>query len=326
MIKHFRTLAAMLALCAAPLAAHNHPSAGHWGVFAEFLYITPSVDDTYFVLNSPITTDFPNGVRENNDAKYHPGVRVGAIYAGCECDTQFKVSYARLGMSEDKVVAGDFLWATMGRAELTSAFEDYTGVASSDLEYVYNRGDVLVQQKILDCCGLDAYIVWGIEYADFRLNEDYFYDDGVTLGEVHQRSKSYGVGPQLGFDLDYAIWDSECFCNAILGLTVSSTGSLLVAKTDTMNQNTLTGSGYILDVVDKDTWRVIPAFHMNAGVNLDFSMLCLDFSVELGYEVNTYIRGLTRTSFSDDVADGFVTTTYYNYDIHGPYFSGSITF
>lgn len=126
-----------------------------WKIGADFLYLKPSVDDTYFVIGSPVTTAFPNGTRYHNDFEFTPAFRVFGGFSFCDCNKEIVLSYTRLSQTQQRTITGDFLWATIGRADLVSAFENYTGSASSDLDLLYQRIDALYSQQVANCCGLN---------------------------------------------------------------------------------------------------------------------------------------------------------------------------
>src|SRR5262249_26784818 len=137
---------------------------GDWELGVDFLYLLPSVDDTYFVFDAPEAAIFPNGERVNNDFQFHPGFRVSAAYSACG-DQWIQLDYARLEVKRSKTVHGDFLWATVGRPDLTSSFENYAGSASSRLNLLYQRADALLVQQMLTCGGMDVSLKAGLEYA-----------------------------------------------------------------------------------------------------------------------------------------------------------------
>ncbi len=77
MLRCFKFFSLFLMLSAGALFAR--PCPGGWEVDLEYLYLFPTVDDTYFVLDAPATAGFPNGTRENNDFGFHSGFRVGGL-------------------------------------------------------------------------------------------------------------------------------------------------------------------------------------------------------------------------------------------------------
>jgi len=328
MLKPFQLCATLLAVGAGSLFADSHPSPGSWEITGEFLYMMPTLDDTYFVIESDVTTTSPNGTRLNNDFNFKPGFRVGGAYSLCECDADFSASYTYLKAKQNKTVSGDFLWATVGSADLVSGFENYAGTASSRLNLLYERVDASYDQLAFKCCGTDVYVKLGLEAAFLKLNENYAYQTNATssiASTVHQSSRSWGVGPQIGFEFDYALFSGSSCSPGTLSLNVLSTGSLLVGESHTTTQNTVAGVATV-NIKDKKTTRIVPALHARVGLNYETTISCLDTAFGLGYEFSSYLRGLSRSEFGDDVADGLCSTNYYNFDVQGLYINATVAF
>lgn len=307
-------------------AANYDPSNGQWKVIGEYLYWQPSVDDTYFVIDSPESTTFPNGTRKNNDFNFHSGYRVGGAFLFCDCERELQITYTNLNFKQNKEVAGDFLWATVGRPDVVSAFESFAGTADSGLKFTYQNIDAFYAQQLFDCCGLDFGVQIGLEAVELKLHETYTYTSATTTAIIHQHCKTNGIGPKLGFAIGYELYQSDnCTCPGTLSLNVISSGSILAADTKTSSDDSLDGV-LDLDVSDKKAWRVIPALHARVGLNYDTTFSCVDASLEIGYEFTSFLRGLSRHSFADDVGDGFCSSNYYNFDMQGLYVSASVTF
>lgn len=285
----------------------------------------PSFDDTYFVTKSSETSNYPQGRRHNNDPHYHSGFRVAGVYSFCECDREFYLDYTHLGVSQRKTVNGDFLWASLGRPDFTSSFENYTGDAKSHLKFNYNRADALLEQLIFCGCDYNLRLLFGLEYANFYLRESYRYDSQTTFGTIRQKNYTWGIGPEVGFSFDYRICQFlDCFPGAF-SINVVSSGSILSGKTNNRENNVLQGN-QILNVKDRGSWRLIPAFHARVGLNYTVCICDNEAAFEVGYEFDTYSRGLARVTYPDDVADGLAETNYYNFDLQGLYVSATYCF
>lgn len=319
----------LMTACVGSLAADINPATGQWRITAEYLYLLPTVDDTFFVIDSPVTTDFPNGSRKNNDFNFKSGWRLGGGYTFCE-NSELQVMYTNLNASQSKTVTGDFLWGTAGNATLVSNFENYAGSASSSLSNKYQRLDVLYAQELFSCGGLDFAVQFGLEAAELRLNEGYTYtallaEAPALVGIADLHSKTKGIGPQIGFSIDYELYRGDDCCPGVLSLNVVTGGSLLAADTKNSVFSTV-DDDIVLDVSDSKSWRVIPALHASIGLNYDMAFDCVDASFGIGYEFSSYLRGLSRVSFPDDVAEGLSYNNYYNFDLQGLYVSGSVKF
>lgn len=332
MLKQTKFILLLLALCTGSLFAYPHPCPGSFTVEADYLYLFPTVDDTFFVVNSP-ATDVTSGTRVKNDFHFHSGFRVGGAYAFCDCERDFQVYYTRLFAKQSKTVRGPLLSASTSNGVLAVNFAGYTGSASSNLGLLYQRVDGFVDQHLFCICGVNVYLQGGFEFAYLRLNERYTYRiDGVpTPGIQHERSKTWGIGPQFGFETDYNLCQFTSCLPGTLSLVACSSGSLLVSKTERrslLNNVTLAGivpGATSFNLHDNSTWRCIPAFHARVGLNYATCFSCFGASLEIGYEFNTYVRGLARL-IHPAVASNTSSTNYYNFDVQGLYVAADFTF
>lgn len=327
MLKGFRLSAMIMTLGVGSLFAASQPGPGEWKITGEYVFFKPSVDDTYFVTQSPVTTTFPNGKTKNNDPDFQSGFRVAAEYGLCECGRSVLFDYLRVQSEQDKTVSGAHLWATNGRSDFTSSFEDYAGSAESHLNTLYERADLLLVQQAGCLCDVEVDLGIGLEYAFLRFQENYRYNvsNGVA-GDIFQKSHTWGIGPQIGFGLNYCLGNIGCWLNGNWSLNLLSSASLLAAETSTKERNALSNTGTILSVVDSSTWRLIPALHARIGFTYEDCCCWGDYELSAGYEFSSYIRGTARTLYPDDIADGWRQTNYYNFDVQGLYVSAAFKF
>jgi hypothetical protein len=317
---------------------------GRWMVEGEFLYLLPSIDDTFFVLKSPALTSpiapTPFGKRINNDFGFHPGFRVKVGYQSCTCCQGLEVAYARLGASTTRTVRG-ILWATIGDPLLSGVFQNYVGLARSKLNLVYQRVDGLFSKQAWCGRNMNLFFIAGVEYANFQLRENYFYASNTaifsppltaffTSGKIDLKSNAWGVGPEFGFKFRYFICLPSCLskCSGNLSIVAGASGSLLASKTQQNTRNIIIGATVlpVVKVQDERVWRIIPAFHGRAGLNYAVCFSCFGASLEVGYEFDSYLRFFTRSIYTDDVAPQVNFSNYYNFDAQGLYVSLALTY
>lgn len=297
-------------------------------VKADFLYFKPTFDDTYFVLDSPASIPTaPSGERKNNDIDFKPGFRVGLAATVCG-DKKLEINYSYLRANQHRTVSGSNLWATRGRPDFETLFEDYAGSAESRSRVYYQNVEAYASQRVWSCGGLNVTFLAGSEWAYLHLNENQIYTRATLIGQVEQKSELWGIGPQLGFALDYDL----CTSCGVFSLKTSTTAGLLVSQSQARGNNSTTTIGEapvttsLLDFHDEDTWRVIPAFHIRSSLNYGMDIGCYRTNFEIGYEYNSYFRGLSRTEFIDDVGDAQSITHYYNYDVQGLFVGATVRF
>lgn len=327
MYKKWGLYLSLVTLFTGSVYAHDIPAPGQFEVFGEFIYFMPTFDDNVFVIESPAPTTFPNGKRRNNDFKFYPGFRVGAAYAFCEGNRGLELFYTHLEAKHNKTIDGNFLWATQGTPDFVSVFENYAGSASSSLKATYQNVEAKFSQQTLRYCGVTVAVQAGLEYANLQHRENYEYINLTVpnVGTIQRKSDVWGVGPQLGTSISYELFRSDCGCPSALSLFASASASLLGGQAKITDSDILAGVS-LLDITEDSTWLVIPAFHAKMGINYDISFSGLDTYIEVGYEFNTYLRGLSRARFVDDVADGLSFNHRSNFDLQGLYATLALRF
>lgn len=359
MLKRFQLCLMAITCCAGSLLANSHPNPGQWQISADYLLLKPSVGDTFFVLDADesITDErLLSGTRKNNDFDYHSGFRVGGVYAFCECGREIRVSYTYLDARHHRELESDShegnrLWAGTGSNEFTNFFENYLGEAESRNNINYQDFDIVFAQQVYNCCGLDFYVRVGLETAYISNGERYEFEsissvvDGNTttvterFGDIKRHSKTWGIGPQIGFGFDYDLYTCCSSCMpGTLSINVLSTAGLLanqfrVRNHEDIDQVVTTTAGTAVTVVETDpvhrdipnqhNWRVIPAFHTKIGLNYQSNCSCGEFGLEIGYEFNSFINSISRPSHFEG-ANGF--NRYDDFHAHGLYVSANVRF
>jgi hypothetical protein len=311
------------------LEATAPPAAGEPRVFAELLFVMPTLDDTTFVIRAPTSGAAPSGQRENADFDYEPAFRLGAGYEFAS-GRAVELSYTNLEANSSETVTGDFLWATRGSPVWAGTFDEFPGVASADIDADYQRIDAHLNQPwpIAGFDDLGLGLVLGFEWADFRVGEHYLYDNqsgGVGIGQVSTASRSWGIGPEIGLDLGYGI----CHACGIPGaLSLSGAASIGVLFSETHTRASITEFGAPrFSARDDDTSRLLPVIHARMGLAYAVPVAeRVEARFELGYQLDSYLRGLARSSFVDDTAQGLSTTDYYDFDLQGVYLSFGAAF
>jgi hypothetical protein len=317
---------------AAP-AVEPAASQGTWSVSADFVFLKPSVGDTFFAVANPVSNTVPNGDRKNNDPDYEPGFRVAGGYQLPGSGRELELAYTRLAFDQSETLGGSFLFATLGTADFASNFENYAGSAESQLDLTYERIDASFAQPVR-ISDLDLSLHFGIEYASTRLREEYRYSRAIALGQVGETSRTWGIGPQAGIGLGYELLASQGWLPGDLSVGILSSASLLISQADSRANNTADftpGNGVVdptvfLDVTDEDTSRIVPAFHTRLGFTYGMPVMGLASSVSVGYQLDTYLGMLTQVAYPDDVGDGLATTDTEDFDTQGLYVSGTLRF
>lgn len=329
MFKRLCLYSTLLAAATGSVFATSHPRPGSWVFDAEYLYLNPSMDDTFFALDAPL---IGGGTKYNNDFNFHSGFRVGAIWALCNCNTELEVYYSYLKSHDSRTIDGTLLSPVVGGPLFVTAVGLFAGTATSDLNDLYQRGDFFVSTSVAPNCCVDFRVLAGVEFAYHRINENFTYTTvgGVELGNFFHRSRIKGAGPQLGFEVDFPLWTMSSCYPGTLSLDFVSTASLLASRSEERSSATTVAGVLLLDVADNRAWRVIPAFHNRVGLNYSTWFDCFGVSLEIGYQIDTYVRAITREIMDPVVTTpgtiGAATTNYLNYSLQGLYVAGNVTF
>ncbi len=321
------------------------PCPNYWRFSGDYLYLLPTVDDTYFVIDSPVETatslsaSYPNGKRKNNDFGFHSGFRVGAEFAMCHGKRELEAYYTYFSAHKSRHVSGDFLSATLGPSGIGADLQDYPGTASSKLNLLYERLDVDLSQHVVNAAGVQFYVKTGLEYAYTHFNEKYLYSQpsAILEGFLSQKSKFWGIGPQFGLGVDYNFYESPSCesCRQVFSITGLFSGSLLVgqrkgkvfsSESFISSETGLPFTQLLADIKDEKTTRIVPALHGRVGLSYTVRSQSAGFTAEVGYEFNSYIRGLTRTLFINGGSTSDCLSDYYNFDVQGLYASAGVSF
>lgn len=308
------------------LPTHSCPKA--WRISGDFLYLLPTLDDTYFVLTAPTSATVPSGTIRDNAFGFAPGFRAGAEYACCDNERAAQAFYSWLSTDQTHTVSGSNLWATVGSPDMASTLEHYTGSAKSHLDLLYQRLDTSFSQQLLNAHGFCVYVQPGLEWAYLRLNENYTFTNVAAVSTLHERSKILGVGPQLGLGMDYDFYRKASVDGTMthaISFAGLFSGSIIMGQSQ-IEYNEVRSGGSSINVSDSKTWRTIPALHARLGLNYTLYTDSVGFALGAGYEFNTYFRGLSRIVFVDDTADGLSINNYDDFDIQGLYVSAGLSF
>ncbi len=334
----FRILSTMFCILATSFVAATHPAPGQWGVTGQYLYLQPSVDDTYFVIESrtppPGDTFEPIliGEAKSNQFNFASAYRVGVEYAFCECNRGFGIYYTNLDTSHRRRVADNFLTPTRGIEDFELNMLEYRGRAYSKISVDYQSLDLLVNENIYQCCGLDFSVLWGLELTKLHFHQFINYlplsSENTYSSIVDQRADTRGLGPKIGFEFDYGL---NQYCGCLPGglkLNLFSTASLLVtrskARTNISYENEEIFLPFYIDL--RKSTRVIPAFHMGVGLNYSFCGDCYAADIGVGYEFSTYLKSLLTMTNNSYYGSGLTNIEYSDFSAQGLFVSLSVQF
>lgn len=320
-----KILFSLLLLCAAlPAQAMTHPEQGQFGFYAEWLYMSHSIDNPYFVINNSTVTALPVGTRQANNQNWKSGYRVEGIWAFCDRPNDLRVRWTHFPTFHDtRSISDAILFGTLNDPNTVT---EGSGTASINDRYNVWTLDVLLGQKAIYCGPFALDLQAGLQYANVSWRETVDYPFALG-GDVLARSKIWGIGPEIGMDFSYALFN--CF-----EFTGRASAGLLVSKRDVSWAN---GSSAI-DVNNSKYWGVMPTTNLRFGLAYHYPLNCgscgnwfaclgnLDLDIEIGYEVMTYYKGVDRIRFVNNVSQGVSFDELMDLTLHGPYLHLGVAF
>lgn len=324
----------MLTVGCLPLAAWHDPEPGRFLFQTDLLYLAPSYNETYFVINGSgldgTGNPTPKGKRINNPVGYNLGFRVAGMYAFYNPCLSLGLRWTHLyATSRETVSCNDIpgqLWPTEIIPNVPNVSEPYAGTASSHIGVMYQKGECLFDQRLWDCWCWHFTLREAVEWSYLRYHEKVTYVETAGPQEKIQfHGHSKGLGPQLGMIAVCAPGECWCWFPECLSIKAMATASLICANskakvklTDALSEdNKITQSSF---------WRFIPEWFFSFGFDYTHYFCRCMTSMEIAYEMTTYCNGISKLLFVNGDSPGVSFNQYSDFYVHGLHFSLSIFF
>lgn len=295
----------------------------------EYVFLKPSVYDPAFVIPPVPEEEDPNsasarGRLYKNLWPYHSGVRVkGAYNLPCaQADLYGEGLYLRDSETRKVTFTEPNLGlATKGTPDLVNNFDQDVDMATSQLRYRLWSAKGGIRYCFDTCCPLLASARVSVKYVHISMREKIEYQSIVDQEKavVDYNTHSWGVGPEIGFDVGYQILSCLAIVTrgsyALLAGRLSADSSTSLILTDT----SIVDDRYFAQ--DDKMSIVIPFCELKLGFNYTFATNCVCANLEVGYNFLHYDNVLARIRWLDDVADGLLMDQYSPFMAHGLYVS-----
>lgn len=303
------------------------PGVGNCGIQAEYLYLKPSFEHSYYAISSSTFTT-PDGSRVNNEPDFHSAFRVGGFYNFCNCKNDLNIRYTHLRGSSKDSVEGTFLFNTQGfPGNGVQIGQPITGFINSNLNFKYYAGDVVFGQLLIQDCPFNLTLFGGLHTAYIGFRENIFtFERTISFSNtLEEKSHLWGIGPEIGMNFQYFF---PKFCGGRLSVIGDVRGSLLISKTDAELQFSTASpvGGSSRKIHNDKNWKGIPVFDLIIGLNYVYPFRCFNISLEIGYEAINYRNAINTIVFVDDTYPGNSLDVYSDLSIQGPYFALGIFF
>lgn len=321
-----RAFAACLLLLSPWLSGYTQACPGGVAISGEWLYMHPSYSQPYYVIDSS-TTSVPIGSRIANDASYHSGYRLEALYAFCLCPNDVRLRWTHFpSFTERDSTSGAALFSVLSNPD--TSIEGLPGTFSMRDTFEFYMLDLVFTQPFVECGPFHFDVQAGVTYGYLDLRERAFFNRATSTDRItSMHSQRWGIGPEIGYEFTYCLP-----CN--LTLTGRGyVGALVSQRESSYYDANLTQAGAVskvnADTKNREYWDLMPLSDLRFGLSYTGCLGFLygfPFDVEVGYELLTLYRGLDRQFYPDANGDGASSDHLMNFSLHGPYVHVGLTF
>ncbi len=259
-----------------------------------------------FAIVDPSNDLVPGGRVESLNYSLRSGLKAGAGYRFKDSAWEVAFAYTFLRTSTTRAVEappGGLIYPTLTRPGLN----DQVGFASVAANLEYNLFDIVAARRIKIDERLSARAFGGVRFAGIRQSLDATYDRGdAVLGMVRTRANFDGFGPLLGAEGSLQVYRG-------FHLYARGSASLLTGKIS--NPITETNSNGITQyaALDYSTRRVVPVVSMGIGGGWQYHNVAL----RIGYDVTNLFNLIDQPRFTNDFAEGKITTRSADLSLEG---------
>jgi hypothetical protein len=152
---------------------------------------------------------------------------------------------------------------------------------------------------------------------------NYHSDVSINDAFLKEMSETWGVGPALGFNLNYAF-------NNRLMIKGEMKGGLLLSSAKARFQmdrfESIENASDSFLVNPRSLWKVFPFWKTNLSLSTFFLVHGYPLNIEIGYEYLTYPNFINRIQFPGNGSSNRAHNLFSNFDFQGPYVSLMISF
>ncbi len=283
--------------------AKTYSSQGSFYIAGEWLYMLDAIDRPFYSVDFDLATSTYRGKQHANHQGWHSGYRIEGGYQFDELPAQLLLRWTHFPQFSNSNTSFGEQLSEVGLPYLITEFSINDTFNFYSFEFIY---DYLFFQN----CSISLFLQIGFQQAYIGFKEN-AVGSGADIIDVTNRSKRWGLGPEIGLGMHYALCDR-------FSILARANASLLAMKKKTSIYEVANG---IVDVDLKDDpyWLIIPAVDLRIGLSYcqpfhpgQFCN-CFHFNVEAGYEFISYLRGLDRYSIYD------AQNMYMSFMLHGPF-------
>ncbi len=274
----------------------HHAEPGFYGT-AEYLLLRPRRGAFDYALVDPTKNLVPNGSLETLNYELRSGVRAGVGYRFKDTAWSAGFTYTYMRSGSDEMLTADpngQIYPTLSRPGLI----DNVGYAEASASLEYNVFDLEVSRNIHVDERMNARLYGGVRFATIRQDFDALYDlRDANMARVATQSNFDGFGPLLGAEASLKTFGGF----HLFGRTSAAmmTGTITNPYRETNNAGLTTFAD-----VNYRTRRVIPV--LGSGIGLGWERRGV--AIRVGYEMTNWFNLIDQIRFTNDLAEGKLTT------------------
>lgn len=298
-------------------AAYNYPARIQtrcpWDIFCDvsFIYWQATEDNLELGISNSTNANLAQGINGrfiNMDFDFKPGFKVGigGNFAHDNWDTRFEYTWFHNtnSKSSDADSGGNIL-ATVGSPLVVS----HGGVYQSGNQHLNLKMDIIdwtmgrwyyVGTKLVfhPTFGIRADWIRQNLSTEYTRTGTAFTSISADTANVHQKTRSWGLGPEVGLDANWNVgWGFRFFGNAEADLLFTDYTKLSFSETHTI------APGSPVSTSQGRVYTVKPHFDLELGLGwgtyLDCNNWYMDFAV--GYDFQVFFDQNMFRHFNDDV-------------------------
>lgn len=292
----------------------EHAEPGFYGT-AEYLLLRPRRGAFDYALVDPTKNLAPNGDLRSLNYELRSGARVGVGYRFKDTAWSAGFTYTFLRSSSDDMVTADVngqIYPTLSRPGLV----DNVGTATATASLEYNVFDFEISRKVHVDERLDLRLYGGVRFSTIRQDFDAQYDlRDANLARVATQSNFDGFGPLLGAEASL-----KTFGN--FHLFGKSSAAMLTGTVTNPYRETNNDNRTVFADVTYRTRRILPVF--GTGIGLGWERRGVAFRV--GYEMTNWFNLIDQVRFTNDLAEGKLTTRQSDLSMEGLFFQIAVQY
>ena len=273
-------------------------------VSADYLHMTVEEGgQDYVLIADDGSASIASGSIEQVEPDWGAGLRVGLAYRLPKDGWELGLRYtrARIEGSDTTYDPDANMGATLIHAEQGADIgDDDFELATADLDFDFDIVDLGLSRTFRMCETVSTRLTAGLQYSKIGRELDVIYsetvpDPTIDVVGIDRDMQLRGVGLRLGVGTDWELGRG-------VSLFANGAASLIRGDLDWDYRETDVDDGDVNVDISEGVTKVVPVIELGAGLSWNVPLESLALSVEIGYELISYLN-LPSADFPDDYAE-----------------------